>query len=287
MFNIYNFMLAGGFVVFALVDTVAPARDYPAARWWRLRGVASAALYLALASYTPYLWMDIMADVTMFDASSLPLALSIAVGYAVMQFFHYLWHRALHHFEFLWRAFHQMHHSAERLDIYGALYFHPLDMLGFTFVSSFALTVVFGLTPQAAAITGVLAGLISLFSHANLRTPRWLGSLIARPELHAVHHQRGRHGSNYGDLMVWDLLFGTFYNPKHWDDDVGFYDGASDRVVDTLLMRDVSRPPPEASMAPAVLQKSRAAKRLLSTPSQWPRETPKKRRNGLPGRNIV
>jgi len=129
MFNIYNFMLAGGFVVFALVDTVAPVRDYPAARWWRLRGMTSAALYLALASYAPYLWTDVMADATMFDASSLPLALSIAVGYAVMQLFHYLWHRALHHFEILWRVFHQMHHSAERLDIYGALYFHPLDML--------------------------------------------------------------------------------------------------------------------------------------------------------------
>jgi sterol desaturase/sphingolipid hydroxylase (fatty acid hydroxylase superfamily) len=31
----------------------------------------------------------------------------------------------------LWRIFHQMHHSAERLDTYGAFYFSPYDMIGF------------------------------------------------------------------------------------------------------------------------------------------------------------
>jgi len=150
-----------------------------------------------------------------------------------------------------------MNHSGERLDIYGALYFDPLDMLGYTFIRSCALTMVFGLSPGAAAITGLIAALVALFSHANLRTPRWLGYLIARPEVHAVHHQRGRHAANYGELMFWDQLFGTFYNPRRWDDEVGFYDGASDRVLEALVWRDVSKPPVKSKSGsrPVVLKK--------------------------------
>lgn len=42
-----------------------------------------------------------------------------------------LWHRTMHRVHWLWRSFHQMHHSAERLDSYRAFYFSPLDTVGF------------------------------------------------------------------------------------------------------------------------------------------------------------
>ena len=42
----------------------------------------------------------------------------------------------MHSSDLLWRVFHQTHHSAERVDIWGALYFHPLDVIGFAFVGS-------------------------------------------------------------------------------------------------------------------------------------------------------
>ena len=45
----------------------------------------------------------------------------------------------MHNVPFLWRWFHQMHHSAERLDIPGAVYFHPFDMLGWAFLGSLVL----------------------------------------------------------------------------------------------------------------------------------------------------
>jgi hypothetical protein len=38
------------------------------------------------------------------------------------------------------------------------------------------------------------------------------------------------------------MLFGTFVNPKTFVDEYGFYDGASARVIDMHLCRDVSRP---------------------------------------------
>jgi hypothetical protein len=38
------------------------------------------------------------------------------------------------------------------------------------------------------------------------------------------------------------MLLGTFVNPETFVDEVGFYDGASARVVDMHLCRDVSKP---------------------------------------------
>ena len=47
---------------------------------------------------------------------------------------------------------HQWHHSAERLDTWGAFWFSPLDMVGWTALFSLALTLV-GLSPAAVFAT--------------------------------------------------------------------------------------------------------------------------------------
>jgi hypothetical protein len=52
------------------------------------------------------------------------------------------------------------------------------------------------------------------------------------------------HRHNYADLPLWDMLFGTFSNPRTLDNAAcGFYPGASARVLEMLLGKDVSRPP--------------------------------------------
>ena len=49
--------------------------------------------------------------------SALPFWAQVAIGFLVLQFGVYWWHRTMHHSDTLWRVFHQMHHSAERVDI--------------------------------------------------------------------------------------------------------------------------------------------------------------------------
>jgi hypothetical protein len=73
--------------------------------------------------------------------------------------------------------------------------------------------------------------------------PRWLGYLIQRPESHSIHHQRGVHVYNYGDIALWDLLFGTLQNPVSFDGEAGYWDGASRRVGAMLIGRDVTTGP--------------------------------------------
>lgn len=151
------------------------------------------------------------------------------IGVLVYELLVYVWHRTMHRVHWIWRSFHQMHHSAERLDSYGAFYFSPLDIMGFTFLTSLSLTLV-GLSAQAVTYFLYSTMFLGVFQHTNIRTPRWLGYIVQRPESRRVHHGRGIHQYNYSDLPLFDILFGTFRNPAEFVTESGFYDGASAKV---------------------------------------------------------
>jgi sterol desaturase/sphingolipid hydroxylase (fatty acid hydroxylase superfamily) len=106
-----------------------------------------------------------------------------------------------------------------------------------------------GLHPEAAALAGAWGAFSAIFQHANIKTPTWLGYLIQRPEQHGVHHQRGVHAFNYGNLMIWDLVFGTFKNPVAWEAAAGFYPGSSKKMLQLMLGRDISNDQPSVTRA--------------------------------------
>jgi sterol desaturase/sphingolipid hydroxylase (fatty acid hydroxylase superfamily) len=107
---------------------------------------------------------------------------------------------------------------------------------------------------ESAIASGAIGigNLLSLFQHANLRTPRWLGYIIQRPESHAVHHERGVHAGNYGNLAIWDIAFGTFHNPPRAPAQAGFYDGASSRIPEMLVGLAVDTPRREVAEPPVL-----------------------------------
>jgi sterol desaturase/sphingolipid hydroxylase (fatty acid hydroxylase superfamily) len=239
-------LLTIGFLAFVvalmIADVVRPARKFPHLRHWRLKGVAFTVVFLGVSATLPLVWDDWLGEHRLVDLTGLGVFGGALVGLLGVQLVGYGWHRALHGVPWLWRI-HQMHHSAERIDAYGANMFHPLDMVGWTFVPSFSLVMVFGVQAEAAAIAATLSAILALLGHANIRTPAWLGYLFQRPENHATHHQRGQHAYNYGDIALWDMVFGTWRNPRTWDGVGGFYDGASERIGPMLLGLDVTQPP--------------------------------------------
>ncbi|MEM6511738.1 MAG: sterol desaturase family protein [Pseudomonadota bacterium] len=235
----------GVLVLYALMmlwEALAPARDLPAVKGWRLRAMGSFVVYFFLSSYLPLLWDETLTQYQLIDLSSLGAVPGALSGLLVYNALLYVWHRSMHANTTLWRLFHQGHHSAERLDTFGAFYFSPLDMIGFTFVGSLALALVVGISPQAVTVFLFAAMFMGIFQHANVKTPRWLGYFVQRPESHSVHHQRGIHRYNYADLPLFDIAFGTFRNPKHHAEEAGFYIGASARIPEMLAFRDVSCP---------------------------------------------
>lgn len=224
------------------LEAVKPARAYPKRRLWRVRGVAQLLLIGGLATALPLVlpvaWLE---RHRLMNGNGLGLVGGTVVGYAAVSFVSYLWHRATHRFDVLWRGFHQLHHAPQRLDMAGATVFHPLDIAMYMTLSTVVTTLVLGLSPEAAAATAFVAQFYAYFQHLNVKTPQWLGWVIQRPEAHFVHHQRDVHGFNYADLPVWDLLFGTFVNPKDFGtEEVGFPTPADGQYGAMLLLKDVS-----------------------------------------------
>jgi sterol desaturase/sphingolipid hydroxylase (fatty acid hydroxylase superfamily) len=144
---------------------------------------------------------------------------------------------------------HQLHHSAERMDVFGSAYFHPFEIIESNVIGIVLFNLVLGLTPEAAALSTIWQAFNGIFQHGNIKTPVWLGYLIQRPEAHGVHHTRGIHGFNYSNLPLWDLVFGTFRNPAVWDGDAGFYPGSTNKTVPMLLGRDVGEDGPQREVA--------------------------------------
>lgn len=229
------------FGALALWEALAPARRLPQVRHWRLRALGAFAVYFLLSSYLPLLWAGPLASVQLFDLAEWPAWAAAVAGLFGYELGAYAWHRSMHRFSPLWRGIHQMHHSAERLDVVGAFWFSPADMVAWTLLPSLVLTLL-GVPAQAATLVLLIITFLAILQHANVRTPRWLGYLVQRPEMHTVHHARGIHHFNYADLPVFDLLFGTFRNPAGHEHDTGFWHGASARVLDMLRLRDVSQP---------------------------------------------
>ena len=225
-----------------LWERLAPGRPLPRVRGWFPRALLAVTGYLMLSSYLPLLWAETLAPIQLFDLSGWPTVAAFVCGVLVYELLGYAYHRSMHTFTPMWRLLHQMHHSAERQDAASAFWFSPLDMVGWTLVMSLAFAVI-GLPPQAATPAILFISFLAIFQHTNVRTPRWLGYFVQRPESHSLHHERGVHRDNYSDLPLFDMLFGTFRNPARYAGETGFWQGASSRVADMLLLRDVSTQP--------------------------------------------
>src|SRR4051794_10284267 len=222
------------------VEALRPARTFPKIKAWRFTGVGFfivlMAINVALPLALPTAWM---AQHRLIDGTRLGVIGGTLVGYACVSFASFLWHRAEHGVPILWRLFHQLHHSPARMDIAGSVYFPPLDVAAQVALSLTVTVLVLGLDPAAAAITGFIGAFYGIFQHWNIRTPRWLGYLIQRPESHCLHHEKNVHARNYSDLPLWDMLFGSFHNPETFEGEVGFEPQAARRVGAMLAFVDV------------------------------------------------
>ena len=219
-----------------------PARPLPHVKYWKLKGLTAFIIFFFLSSYLPLVIDPLLESIRLFDLSPLGTTLGALIGLLLYELGIYIWHRTMHSSDFLWRTFHQMHHSAERLDTFGAFFFSPLDMIGFTLIGSICFALLIGITPQAITIVILVTNFFAIFQHANIKTPHWVGYIIQRPESHNFHHAKGIHRYNYSDLPLFDILFGTFYNPRSYEHDTGFFHGASDKITDMLLFKNISNP---------------------------------------------
>jgi sterol desaturase/sphingolipid hydroxylase (fatty acid hydroxylase superfamily) len=229
------------FVVFLVTERMFPRRTYPPIRFWNLIGVVSFVVTAVVSTLLPTLLPASWTQHHLFNGARLGLVGSVLVAYPLTALGSALLHRAFHEFHPLWLLGHQLHHSPRRLDIPGSVYFHPIDVALQTAPATLISVFVLGLDPLAAAIVGYMSVFYGMFQHWNVRTPRWLGYIIQRPESHGLHHELGVHARNYSDFPLWDMLMGTFVNPDTFDGDVGFAGDAPRHVGAMLIFRDVNQ----------------------------------------------
>jgi sterol desaturase/sphingolipid hydroxylase (fatty acid hydroxylase superfamily) len=226
------------------VEARWPARTFPLRRGWRWLGIGFLLLIATVGTTVPQLLpVDWLAAHRWLDGTRLGVAGGTLVGWLVLSLASFAWHRASHAFSPLCRFGHQMHHSPQRVDVSGSVLFHPTEMVVQTLIHLFITVIVLGIDPLAAALVGWLVAFHGMFQHWNVRTPPWLGYIIQRPEAHCVHHRQGVHAYNYSDFPLWDMLFGSWRNPREFHGVCGFETPADRQLGSMLAWRDVNREP--------------------------------------------
>jgi len=227
------------FFILMTAEIIIPGRKLPTVKFWKVKGILAFIFYFFISSYLPLIWNSYLASYEIFDLVFLGDYWGGLIALLLFELGVYIWHRSMHKNNLLWRVFHQMHHSAERVDTYGTFFFSPMDMIGFTFLTSLAMVWIGGFTPQATIYAIYGATFLAVIQHTNIKTPQWMGYFFQRPESHSIHHAKGIHAFNYSDLPLFDIIFGTFNNPKEFAQETGFYNGASSKIGKMLLFKDI------------------------------------------------
>ncbi len=142
--------------------------------------------------------------------------IQIAIILVTAEFFHYWLHRAGHEWPLLWRL-HAIHHSPKLLYWLNVGRFHPLEKF-LQFFADILPFMLLGVSEEVMALYFVFYAVNGFFQHCNIRLRfGWLNFLFSTAELHRWHHSIdiGESNKNYGNnLIIWDLIFGTWFLPR-------------------------------------------------------------------------
>lgn len=241
-------MLAIIITVFALcfvVERLFPGWKLPEVPTWTIRVLAINFVQLLVVVVAGYTWEKWLGSFSLLHVSEyVNNWLGAFIAYFMATFIFYWWHRWRHTVDFLWRHFHQIHQSAQRLEVITSFYKHPLEMTVNSVIGSLLVYSLLGLNKEAGAIYTLFTALGEFFYHTNVKTPQWVGYIFQRPEMHRIHHEYNKHTHNYGDIVWWDMLFGKYKNPKEFESTCGFDEDKELKLRDMLLFKDVHKDTP-------------------------------------------
>jgi sterol desaturase/sphingolipid hydroxylase (fatty acid hydroxylase superfamily) len=137
----------------------------------------------------------------------LPRPLRVVLGFLLLDYTLYLWHRLNHHAPFLWR-FHAVHHIDLDLDSTTGLRFHAGE-LAMAALFRAAQVLLIGVDRDTLRLWQQLLVASVVFHHSNLELPpeleRQLNACIVTPRMHGIHHSTrpDETNSNYASLLSW------------------------------------------------------------------------------------
>jgi sterol desaturase/sphingolipid hydroxylase (fatty acid hydroxylase superfamily) len=147
--------------------------------------------------------------------SQLPFWLQMVLVFLLADFLSYWQHRMFHLAPF-WPT-HAVHHSSENLDWLSATRFHPFNEIGAQLVYVTPL-IALGFSPYTFVLFAPFTAAYAVFLHANVNwTFGPFRYFLASPVFHRWHHSTdpAAYEKNFGGFLpVWDMVFGTYYQPK-------------------------------------------------------------------------
>ncbi|HEX3645323.1 MAG TPA: sterol desaturase family protein [Vicinamibacterales bacterium] len=176
----------------------------------------------------------------------LPRAVRGVLGFLLLDYTLYLWHRMNHRAPLLWR-FHAVHHVDLDLDTTTGLRFHLGELAmaaGFRALQVLLL----GVDRDTLRLWQQMLVLSVVFHHSNLELPiaveERLNSILVTPRMHGIHHstRADETNSNYSSLLsCWDWLHRSMRLDVPQDEVTIGVDGFSARE-DVTLERSLTLP---------------------------------------------
>ncbi len=167
-----------------------------------------------------------------------PLWAQVVLALVSAEFALYWGHHIAHKWKPLWR-FHAVHHSVTKLWVVNTGRFHFVDSLK-CIVPAIVVLMVLGAPLEVVTWLSAITAYIGMLTHCNVEMRfGWLSLVFNTPELHRWHHSKDlREGDkNFGEnLMLWDWVFGTYFNEKRRPPaDIGIKDAMPPRFRDQLV----------------------------------------------------
>ena len=226
-------------IFFLLFERIKPGRMLPKIKNWYYMALMINVIQLIITLITARLWIEIFGEISLFKIRNWQSEiLQGFFGWLIGTFFFYWWHR-VRHMKGFWLIFHQLHHSPSRIEAVTSFYKHPIEILADAILSALILYPLLGCSLMGMFWYNCFAGIGEYLYHSNIKTPKWFRYFIQTPELHSVHHQYNVHKYNFGDITIWDRIFGTYKDTTEFVERCGFPKDAEHKLKEMLLFKDV------------------------------------------------
>jgi sterol desaturase/sphingolipid hydroxylase (fatty acid hydroxylase superfamily) len=226
-------------IFFLLFERIKPGRMLPKIKNWYYMALMINVIQLIITLLTARLWIEIFGEISLFKIRNWQSEiLQGFFGWLIGTFFFYWWHR-VRHMKGFWLIFHQLHHSPSRIEAVTSFYKHPIEILADAILSALILYPLLGCSLMGMFWYNCFAGIGEYLYHSNIKTPKWFRYFIQTPELHSIHHQFGVHKYNFGDITIWDRIFGTYKDTTEFAERCGFPKDAEHKLKEMLLFKDV------------------------------------------------
>jgi sterol desaturase/sphingolipid hydroxylase (fatty acid hydroxylase superfamily) len=144
-----------------------------------------------------------------------PIWVQVLLMILVVDFLRYWLHRAAHENDTLWRL-HSVHHSVEQMYWLNTARFHLIEK-GMQMTLDSLPFLLMAVDAKVLALYYVAYATNGFFQHCNIELRYgFLNYVVGSADTHRWHHSRvpRESNANYGNtVIVWDLLFGTWYLP--------------------------------------------------------------------------